>query len=212
MSSSSNDDSFSFEILTSEEDQKTIDLYDEIVHLFSQISTTEGNIEEATRALATNHYEVSNRDVIVSEVRNYLAELDHLSGKYSDFRGRFSNELRVREGREDFGVSVEIYEKLLKLVVAQQEKLEERISRVRDHLRLIRGGLPVATVETFERVRYSWRHQAEDNDVCCICLLSRVRGEVVMVLPCGHRYHDDCGRRMFEGATSCAICGRNFMT
>ena len=188
-----------------------MELYDDIVSLFSQISTTENNIEETTRLIATNH-DVGDgvNDVIVDEVGNYLTELDQLSRKYSEFRSRFADELRDSGGNER--LSVDIYEKLLELVILQQENLAERIVRVQDYLTQIRGGLSRDVIERFSMIEYSARDQEEDNDVCCICLSSRAMGDRIMVLPCGHRYHDNCSRRMFEAATFCAICGRNFST
>ena len=88
---------------------------------------------------------------------------------------------------------MDVYKKLLELVILQQENLGEKIVRVQDYLTQI-------SCDVIEIFFMMLGDQEEDDDVCC--LTSRVSDVTSGGLSYEHHCHDNCSRRMFKTATS----------
>jgi len=70
-------------------------------------------------------------------------------------------------------------------------------------------GLPESDLARLERLIWSgaaFSEAGDDESDCPICLAGYVDGEELLRLPCGHRFHGDCGQRWFEVAHSCPLC------
>jgi hypothetical protein len=46
------------------------------------------------------------------------------------------------------------------------------------------------------------------GDECTICLSEFEHGEILAVLPCGHRFHDECVREWLACSVKCPLCKR----
>lgn len=54
------------------------------------------------------------------------------------------------------------------------------------------------------------RHRSTDDE-CLICLFKFLVGEKVILLPCGHVFHDECHAEWGKSRFGCAKCQRGFV-
>jgi hypothetical protein len=47
------------------------------------------------------------------------------------------------------------------------------------------------------------------GDECTICLSDFNHNEILSVLPCGHRYHDECVREWLQCSSKCPLCKKD---
>lgn len=47
---------------------------------------------------------------------------------------------------------------------------------------------------------------ADENNECAICKLEYDRGDRLIALPCGHKYHDECIKTWLRDNKNCCIC------
>ena len=79
----------------------------------------------------------------------------------------------------------------------------------RQSVELIRG-LSRSQIDAFNRVEYSAVDAAADDDVCSICLDSRVEAQRIVKLACAHKLHEQCAEAVFDTSTKCPVCRYEF--
>lgn len=71
---------------------------------------------------------------------------------------------------------------------------------------LLRAGGAVEKEELVEAVLRA--RGGDSGQSCVVCLAGYSAGEVLRVLPCGHRFHCDCVDRWLEQSRTCPLCSR----
>lgn len=95
-------------------------------------------------------------------------------------------------------------------LLSDDDEEEEEEGGVGGKIKGGEAGLPQARVDEFMRVVYNGDIEALDRDACTICLEARRAGDLVVVLPCRHRYHDHCCRQLFRTSKLCAVCRTSY--
>lgn len=198
-------------------------LLNEYKTLFSAISDMENSIERFFSQLVEDESQsnTENKSLLIHDLENYIKGSEELVIKYQSYKARFDKNIKAAESLVDIGyrrknISFEevtkcyVFKKLKDMVINQIFFIEEKKETNLLHLRLIKGGLHPKIVKSFTRVVYTEQDALNDDDSCCICLLSRTTCQVIMVLPCGHKYHEKCGEELFENSYCCAMCKRSF--
>ena len=70
------------------------------------------------------------------------------------------------------------------------------------------GGLGSEQFAALKHVVYDEGQERSDNDVCPVCLSGRLRGQTVVILLCGHRYHEWCAGEALQRDVRCPCCRR----
>ena len=73
---------------------------------------------------------------------------------------------------------------------------------VAERARSVVGGL--------ENIVYDESMQREDDDVCSICLYPRNSGQRITVLPCKHKFHQNCLSDWLDNGSICPLCRKGF--
>ena len=199
---------------------RILNILDQFKGLFTTISTIEDSVAAFFRSMADggfSSYNESMQNMIVEECQTYLESLHTLIQKYQRYEGVFRRHLDIAENNFRSGevsevvtTNCSVFRELLDLVRRHIVNLESKEEANKRNFRRMKGGLDVEIFESFDVVAYGVSDEQSDTDVCCICLLSRLLGQSILILPCRHRYHYECATLLFETSTKCAICKRDF--
>ena len=200
-----------------------LNLLNEYKTLFSAISDMENSIERFFSQLVEDESQsnLENKSLLINDLENYINGSEELVTKYNSYKTRFDRNIKAAESLVDIGhrrkqisfveiTKCYVFKKLKDMVITQIIFIEEKKENNKLHLRLIKGGLHPNVVSSFTKICYTEDDALNDDDSCCICLLSRTICQNIMVLPCGHKYHEKCGEKLFENSSSCAMCKQSF--
>lgn len=67
-------------------------------------------------------------------------------------------------------------------------------------------GLASKQIDRLEHYVYTDEQQRADGDVCAICLGIRQSGDLIMELPCRHKFHRYCSRQALSMKPCCPVC------
>jgi len=200
--------------------ERILNILDQFKGLFTTISTIEDSVASFFRSMANGgfcSYNESMQNMIVQECQTYLDSLRTLIQKYERYEDVFKRHLDIAENNLRNGSSsrviitnCSVFRELIDLVRGHIENLQNKEIANKKNFRRMKGGLDLEIVESFDKIKYEILDEHNDTDVCCICLLSRLCGQIIIILPCKHKYHYECAQLLFQTSTKCAICKKNY--
>ncbi|ESQ40658.1 hypothetical protein EUTSA_v10015609mg [Eutrema salsugineum] len=86
-----------------------------------------------------------------------------------------------------------------------QHLVDDIIRRIEEPERETGVGLTEREFSQLPTIKF--QHSIEDKK-CMICLSDYTRGEKLTILPCTHKYHEDCIRPWLKKSKLCCVCQR----
>ncbi|GAY41221.1 hypothetical protein CUMW_057790 [Citrus unshiu] len=88
----------------------------------------------------------------------------------------------------------------------------EEITRLEETIGNVSRGLSERKISSYHSHKFNkssskrCSSSADENNECAICKLEYERGDRLITLPCGHKYHDECIKTWLRDNENCCIC------